>query len=105
MLSTLFWLALGLLLACLAGFGLAASLTTSEIVTAVNARLPSSEHFEALGWWLGKTERLRREYRRLYPSGSLLRRLNLIILAGVSCLVLAALLFLFGSTVLSRSPH
>ena len=84
------------LLLCVGGLGMAAAITTFAIVDAVNAKLPTSEQFDHLGWWLPKTLRLHREYRRLYPDGSLLRREG--VLAGIMlvCVVLAATLIGFG---------
>jgi hypothetical protein len=102
MASTLFWTAFGLLIACVAGFGLAATLTSFEIVDAVNSKLPPLERFEEYWWGFDKMERLRWEYRRLFPSGRLLRRYDLCLLAGLSGLLSVAFLLFFGSALLGR---
>lgn len=78
------------LLLCVGGLGLAATITFYAIVDAVNARLPSEEQFELLGWYGKKSLRLKSEYRRLYPQGRLLWREGVLATAGVICLTLAA---------------
>jgi hypothetical protein len=72
------------------GFGLAGSLAGLEIVDAVNAKLPKEEKFAPLGWYFAKTQRLNREYRRLYPSGRLLWRQGICSAAMLLCLLVAA---------------
>ena len=84
------------LLLCVGGFGLAATITGFAMVDAVNAKLPEDERFQPLGWYLTKTLRLHREYRRLYPVGTLLRRQGLLGAAMLICLVLAMSLVGFG---------
>jgi len=66
------------------------------MVDAVNAKLPEDERFQHLGWYLTKTLRLHREYRRLYPIGTLLRRQGVLAMAMLVCLVLAISLVGFG---------
>lgn len=83
------------LLLCVGGLGLYASIIQFAIVDAVNEKLPNDEQFQHLGWYLTKTARLRREYRRLYPTGTLLRRQCILSWVALVCLVLAAsLIFL-----------
>ena len=84
------------LLLCVGGFGMAVTITTFAIVDAVNAKLPTNEQFDRFGWWLPKTLRLHREYRRLYPDGSLVRREGVLAAIMLVCVVLAATLIGFG---------
>ncbi|HZM90010.1 MAG TPA: hypothetical protein VFF31_26050 [Blastocatellia bacterium] len=78
------------LLFCVGGFGLAAAINHYAIVEAVNAKLRREEEFELLGWYPRKALRLRSEYRRLYPTGRLLRREGVLEAIMLLCLVLAA---------------
>ena len=75
---------------------MAAAINSFAIVDAVNAKLPTNEQFDPLGWWLPKTLRLHREYRRLYPDGSLLRREGVLAAMSLICVLLAATLIGFG---------
>jgi len=87
--------AASVLLLCVGGLGLSASIIQFAIVDAVNEKLPNDEQFQHLGWYLTKTARLRREYQRLYPTGNLLRRQRILWWLALVCLVLAAsLIFL-----------
>ena len=81
-------LALGL---CVGAFGLASTINQFAIIEAVNAQLPAREQFDFLWWGPSKRLRLRREYRRLYPEGKLLRRQSLLGAAMFVCIFLAAL--------------
>jgi len=85
-------------LACVSGFGLAASLTHLAIVEAVNAKLSTTDQFGQLGWGPVKSFKLSNEYRRLFPAGKLLRRVG--ILAAVSLFSLLAAGMLFGLPLL-----
>jgi hypothetical protein len=58
---------------------LISALVNSEMVDQVNGRLPKHMQFSPLGWYLLKTLRLHREYRRLFPDGHLLLQLRLLI--------------------------
>lgn len=80
------------LLLCVGGLGLSASITQFAIVDAVNEKLPENEQFNHLGWYLTKTARLRREYRRLYPTGNLLRRQRILWALALFCLIVASVL-------------
>ena len=51
------------------------------MVDKVNARLPQDQQFSHAALWFGQYQRLHREYRRLYPSGDLLRK------AGIYCVL------------------
>ena len=92
MIDTLKWVVLSLLLFASAGLGLAITLNAWAMVDAVNAAMPDAERFQPLGWWAGKTFRLHAQYRRLYPSGTLLRREGIYCAALVACLTLATTL-------------
>src|SRR5712672_438406 len=84
------------LLLCIDGVGMAATITAFAIIDAVNAKLPTNEQFDRLGWWLPKTLRLHREYRRLYPDGALVRQEGVLGAIMLICVVLAATLIGFG---------
>jgi hypothetical protein len=102
MIESLTWSSLGLLIFCIAGLGIASTLNQWEIVDAVNAHLPEQERFEPLGWWFGKSARLSHEYRRLFPSGTLLRRQGTyaLLMNVCSALVPAVLGFFFVAALL-----
>lgn len=97
-------LTLGLVfLACVSGFGLAASLNHIAIVEAVNAKVSTTDQFGHLGWGPVKTLKLSNEYRRYYPGGKLLRRAGILAAISLFCLVVAGALFglpLLGLTLL-----
>ena len=82
------------LLLCVGGFGLAATINNFAIVDAVNKKLARDAQFEHFGWYLTKTLRLHREYRRLHPEGGLLRHQGVLEGMMLLCGLLAAL-FLF----------
>ena len=84
------------LLLCVGGFGLAAAINAFAIVDAVNAKLPTGDQFGQLGWYLTKTLRLHREYRRLYPDGDLVRRQGLLGAVMLVCTVSAMAFIGFG---------
>ena len=88
-------------LACVSGFGLAASLTHLAVIEAVNAKLSTTDQFDQLGWGPGKTLKLSNEYRRFYPAGKLLRRTG--ILAAVSLFFLVVAGALFGLPLLGMT--
>lgn len=80
-------------LACVSGFGLAASLAHLAIVEAVNARLSTNDQFGQLGWGPGKSLKLINEYRRFYPAGKLLKRAGILTAISLFSLVVAGALF------------
>lgn len=84
--------AASVLLLCVAGLGLSSSITQFAIVDAVNEKLPKGEQFQHLGWYLTKTAQLHREYRRLYPTGNLLRRQRILGAIMLVCFIAAVLL-------------
>jgi len=79
-----------------ASVGVVSAVTTLAMVHAVNAKLPAEARFAEFGWYLGKTQRLFREYRRLYPSGTLYRRQMQLLFTGLGCVILAAVGLGFG---------
>ena len=79
------------LVLCVGGLGLASTINQFAIVEAVNAKLPAGEQFDPFWWGPSKTFRLRREYRRLYPEGKLLRRQSVLTAAMFVCILLAGL--------------
>jgi hypothetical protein len=76
--------------------GMASTITGMQMVQAVNAKLPANERFAEFGWYLGKTQRLFREYRRLYPAGTLFRRQMRLQFGVLGCMVIAAAATGFG---------
>jgi hypothetical protein len=95
-LTTPTFLVLVVLWHCFTGLGIAGYLTSLEIIDSVNAGLPENERFDVLGWWYhSKIVRLHREYRRLYPTGPLLRRQGVIAECGLACMIIAALFLRF----------
>ena len=87
---TLRFTAVIVLLLCVGVLGFAGTINQFAIVDAVNAKLPVGDQFDAIGWWLPKTLKLHREYRRLYPDGGLLWRQGVLASAMLFCIVLAA---------------
>jgi len=75
-------------LACGSICGMMGTLANFEMVDAVNEKLPKDEQFEVLGWYFSKTQRLHREYRRLYPDGRLLQRVRLLSALMAVCLLI-----------------
>jgi hypothetical protein len=84
----------------LAGAAVCALLSTIvsfQMVNQVNERLAKEDHLAELGWYVPKSLRLHREYKRLYPSGRLLRLVR--VLGGLMffCLLIYAWSFGFFS--------
>jgi hypothetical protein len=75
-----------LALVCVPVCGIASSLVSFEMVEKVNERLPKDQQFALLWWYWPKTQRLWREYKMLYPDGSLLRRLRTLGALMFACL-------------------
>ena len=81
----------------LAGAAVCALLSTIvsfQMVNQVNERLAKEDHLAELGWYLPKTLRLHREYKRLYPSGRLLRLVR--VLGGLMFFCLLIYAWSFG---------
>jgi hypothetical protein len=70
--------------------GLISALVNSQMMDQVNGRLPKDVQFSPLGWYLPKTLRLHREYRRLFPDGQLLLQVRLLIALMFGSLVVCA---------------
>ena len=71
--------------------GLLSALTNIEIVERVNAKLPERDQFDAFGgWYFLKTQRLLREYQRLYPDGHLLSKRRALMGIAGACLLTGA---------------
>jgi hypothetical protein len=77
-------------LACVSLSGLLSTFVTFEMVDKVNEKLPETERFAQLGWYLSKRRRLSREYRRFYPDGRLLLRLRILSALMFAGVVIAA---------------
>jgi len=77
-------------LVCVSIFGLLSAITGLQIVEHVNNKLPPGSHFGELGWHWLKTQRLHREYGRLYPGGQLLRKVRILWGLGIMSLVISA---------------
>jgi hypothetical protein len=80
-------------------FGLASTINQLAIIDAVNAKLSSNDQFGYLGWYQAKILRLHREYRRLYPDGTLLKRAGIYAVLMWLCVVVAMGLIGFGILV------
>jgi hypothetical protein len=70
--------------------GLLSTFMTFEVVDKVNEKLPETEKFAQLGWYLSKRQRLNREYRRFYPEGRLLLWVRVLMALMFVCLLTAA---------------
>lgn len=71
--------------------------THSKILQEVNARLPETERFKSAWWWPSKEERLRREYRRLFPGSNDLEQLH-----RLTVIMFSALALLFISVLVTQ---
>jgi hypothetical protein len=80
---------------CVSICGMTATFKMLGMVDQVNERLPKEEQFEPLGWYLTKTQRLHREYKRLYPDGRLLLQYYVACVLGIVCLLICAWGFRF----------
>ncbi len=70
--------------------GLTASLVWMHMVDQVNRQLPKEQQFGQLGWYFPKSIRLRRAYKRLYPTGNLLKKHDALAILGLTCLLAGA---------------
>jgi hypothetical protein len=90
------WVGAGSLWICAVGFGIASSSASWAMIEEVNSHLPRDQRLGYAGWWAGKTLRLRKEYRRLNPSGTLLRKIGVRSILMFACFGGAATLLGFG---------
>lgn len=79
-----------LALVCGSVCAMTASFTSLRMVDRVNERLPEERQFAWLGWYLDKQQRLFAEYKRLYPDGSLGRRVRILAALMFACLLIGA---------------
>ena len=77
-------------LACVSICGMIGTFANFEMVDKVNDKLPKEEQFAVLGWYFAKTQRLHREYKRLYPDGHLLVKVRVLMALGIACLLISA---------------
>ena len=84
-------------LVCVSICGLVTTFVSFEMVDKVNEKLPKGEQFGALGWYFSKTQRLHREYKKLYPGGHLLLRFRVVMALMFACLLICVWGFGFFS--------
>jgi hypothetical protein len=77
-------------LACVPICGMIGTFRHFEMMDKVNDRLPKEEQFDPSWWYLSKTQRLRREYKRLYPDGRLLLHVRIATALMIMCVVFGA---------------
>jgi hypothetical protein len=77
-------------LVCGSVSALLATFTNFEIIDKVNEKLPDSEKFDLLGWYLPKTQNLRTRFRTFYPDGRLLTRVRTITVVMFVCFFIVA---------------
>ncbi|MFZ3334097.1 MAG: hypothetical protein WA197_25935 [Candidatus Acidiferrales bacterium] len=70
--------------------GFIAGIKHLEIVDKVNEKLLHAERFDPVGWYWSRNRRLRREYKRLYPDGSLPSHLYIAAALAFACLLISA---------------
>ena len=63
----------------MAACGLLGAIANMEMVEQVNSRLPKKSQLSPVGWCLSKTLHMHREYKRLFPNGTLLVRVRVAI--------------------------
>jgi hypothetical protein len=76
-------------LACVSICGMIATFANYEMMDKVNAKLPKEEQFDSLGWYFPKSQRLQREYKRLYPDGRLLLKVRVLTALMFGCLLIS----------------
>jgi hypothetical protein len=81
---------------CAGVFGNASTVYHFAIIETVNAKLRSEDQFGYLVWYQRKILRLHREYRRLYPDGTLLTRAGVCAMLMWVCVVVGMGLVGFG---------
>jgi hypothetical protein len=77
-------------LACGSVCGMMATLANFEVADRVNDKLPKEEQFGWIGWYYSKTQRLHREYKRLYPGGRLVSKVRVLSALMFACLFICA---------------
>jgi hypothetical protein len=70
--------------------GLISNVLFFQIVAKVNERLSQGQQFRLRWWYWPKYQRLKREYKRLYPDGSDLRNVRAIFVLMCVCLLICA---------------
>jgi hypothetical protein len=82
-------------LLCASACGLITTLAHYQMMDEVNDKLPDQERFDPIGWYWLKSQRLRREYKRLCPHGGLVTRIRLIFGIMIACLLVSIWAFEF----------
>jgi hypothetical protein len=77
-------------MACGTASAIIATFAGYEMMDKVNDKLPKADQFDPLGWYPSKTLRLRREYRRLYPDGRILKKLHALTALMFTCFLISA---------------
>jgi hypothetical protein len=67
--------------------GLFGAIANIEMVEEVNSRLPKDSQFSPMGWYLPKTLQVHREYKRLFPKGTLLVKVRIAVAIAFGCLL------------------
>jgi hypothetical protein len=70
--------------------GIVSTTVHVDMVGRVNALLPKERQFAELGWYLPKAQRLRSEYRALFPGGDLLRKWRVAVATAFVSLLICA---------------
>jgi hypothetical protein len=74
-------------LACVSACGIIATFAHYEMMDKVNEKLTEGERFQPSGWCWSKSQRLRREYRRMYPNGRLLFKIRVLMAVMIALLL------------------
>ena len=82
------------LLAVSTALALAGSMMSIRMVNAINRRRPPEAQFEMRGCYGNKSFRLREEYKRLYPEGTLHNMRDVLTVGVLACWAVAAALLL-----------
>lgn len=80
-------------LVCASICGMIATFVSFEMIDRVNEMLPDSSRFAWLGWYFSKTQRLHREYKKLYPDGRLLLKVRVLTAVMIVCGLVCAWAF------------
>lgn len=87
-----------------AGFGMIASMLNGQIVDRVNCALPPELRFSPNWWYISKSLRLGKEYRRLFPTGKLLIAERAAAVGMFVCVVLCAWAIGFFQIAVVQKP-